>query len=136
MEKKDDLRNRLFKVISDFNESKMEEPLPSLEEWEFEITDEKESQFFEKREHLRKNVSIHGIFETVNEQFRASTKNVSMGGVLIDPEINLSFNEDLHMTFIDSKFNGRVYTKGKVIRVDSDGVGIKFQQVVPVMASL
>ena len=136
MEKKDDLRNRLFKVISDFNESKMEEHLPSLEEWEFEITDEKESQFFEKREHLRKNVSIHGIFETVNEQFRASTENVSMGGVLIDPEINLSFNEDLHMTFIDSKFNGRVYTNGKVIRVDSDGVGIKFQQVVPVMASL
>jgi hypothetical protein len=136
MEKKDDLRNRLFKVISDFNESKMEEPLPSQEEWEFEITDEKESQFFEKREHLRKNVSIHGIFETVNEQFRASTQNVSMGGVLIDPEINLSFNEDLHMTFIDSKFNGRVYTKGKVIRVDSDGVGIKFQQVVPVMASV
>ena len=136
MEKKDDVRDRLFKVISDFNESKMEEPLPSLEEWEFEITDEKESQFFEKREHLRKNVSIHGIFETVNEQFRASTKNVSMGGVLIDPEINLSFNEDLHMTFIDSKFNGRVYTKGKVIRVDSDGVGIKFQQVVPVMASV
>jgi hypothetical protein len=136
MEKKDDLRNRLFKVISDFNESKIEEPLPSLEEWELEITDEKESQFFEKREHIRKNVSIHGIFETVNEQFRASTKNVSMGGVLIDPEINLSFNEDLHMTFIDSRFNGRVYTKGKVIRVDSDGVGIKFQQVVPVMASV
>ncbi|MBW1694822.1 MAG: PilZ domain-containing protein [Deltaproteobacteria bacterium] len=65
-----------------------------------------------------------------------STKNVSMGGVLIDPEINLSFNEDLHMTFIDSKFNGRVYTKGKVIRVDSDGVGIQFDGVVPVMSSL
>ena len=136
MEKKDDLRDRLFKVTSDFNESQMEESLPSLEQWEHEITDEKESQFFEKREHLRKNVSIHGIFETVNEQFRASTKNVSMGGVLVDPEINLSFHEDLHMTFIDSKFNGRVYTKGKVIRVDSDGVGIQFDRVVPVMSSL
>ena len=136
MEKKDDLRDRLFKVTSDFNESQMEESLPSLEQWEHEITDEKESQFFEKREHLRKNVSIHGIFETVNEQFRASTKNVSMGGTLIDPEINLSFHEDLHMTFIDSKFNGRVYTKGKVIRVDSDGVGIQFDSVVPVMSSL
>jgi len=136
MEKKDDLRDRLFKVTSDFNESQMEESLPSLEQWEHEVTDEKESQFFEKREHLRKNVSIHGIFETVNEQFRASTKNVSMGGVLVDPEINLSFHEDLHMTFIDSKFNGRVYTKGKVIRVDSDGVGIQFDRVVPVMSSL
>lgn len=136
MEKKDDLRDRLFKVTSDFNESKMEEPFPSLDEWEHEITDEKESQFFEKREHLRKNVSIHGIFETVNDQFRASTKNVSMGGVLIDSKIDLSFHEDLHMTFIDSKFNGRVYTKGKAIRVDSDGVGIQFNRVVPVMSSL
>ena len=136
MEKKDDLRDRLFKVISGFNESQLEEPIPSLDEWEFKITDKKESQFFEKREHTRKNVSIHGIFETVNEQFRASTKNLSMGGVLIEPEINLSFNEDLNMTFIDSKFNGRVYTKGKVIRVDSDGVGIQFDRVVPVMSSL
>ena len=31
-----------------------------------------------------------------------------MGGVLIDPEINLSFHDDLHMTFVDSKFNGRI----------------------------
>ncbi|UCD33349.1 MAG: PilZ domain-containing protein, partial [Desulfobacterales bacterium] len=108
MEKKDDLRDRLFKVISDFNESQMKQPLPISEQLEHEITEKKESLFFEKREHHRKNVSIHGIFETVNEQFRASTKNVSVGGVLIDPEINLSFHEDLHMTFIDSKFNGRV----------------------------
>ena len=136
MEKNDGLRDRLFKVISDFNELQMNEPLPSLEEWEFEIAEEKEAQFAEKREHPRKNVSIHGIFETENEQFRTSTKNVSMGGVLIDPEINLSFHDDLHMTFIDSKFNGRVYSKGKVIRVDSDGIGIQFDRVVPVMSSL
>ncbi len=137
MEKKDDLRDRLFKVTSDFKEQ-MEKPLPSLDQWEHESTEEheREPNFPEKREHLRKDVSVYGIFETENEQFRLSTKNVSMGGVLIDPEINLSFNEDLHMTFIDSKFNGRVYTKGKVIRVDSDGVGIQFDGVVPVMSSL
>jgi hypothetical protein len=127
MEKKDDIRDRLFKVtsdfkvISDFNESQR---------------DDKKSQFFEKREHLRKNVSIFGIFETVNEQFRVSTKNVSMGGVLIDSETHLSLYEDLNMTFIDSKFNGHVRTKGKVIRVNSDGVGIQFDKVVPVMSSL
>ena len=127
MEKKDDIRDRLFKVtsdfkvISDFNESQR---------------DEKESQFFEKREHLRKNVSIFGIFETVNEQFRVSTKNVSVGGVLIDSETHLSLHEDLNMTFIDGKFNGHVRTKGKVIRIDSDGVGIQFDKVIPVMSSL
>ena len=121
MEKKDDIRDRLFKLISDFNESQR---------------DEKESQFFEKREHPRKNVSIFGIFQTVNEQFRVSTKNVSMGGVLIDSETYLSLYENLNMTFIDSKFNGQVRTKGKVIRIDSYGVGIQFDKVVPVMSSL
>ena len=128
MEKKDDIRNRLFKVISDFNKS-----LPDVNESQ---RDEKESQFFEKREHLRKNVSIFGIFETVNEQFRVSTKNVSMGGVLIDSEPHLSLFEDLNMIFIDSKFIDHVRTKGKVIRIDSDGVGIQFDNVVPVMSSL
>ena len=136
MEKKDDLRDRLFKVISDFNESQMEGPLPSSEQWEIEITDEKETKFFEKREHLRKNVSIYGIFETVNEQFRTLTKNVSSGGVLIDPEIHLSSHEDLNMTFFDRKLKAPVATNGRVVRVDSIGVGIQFDRAVPVMSSL
>ena len=59
-----------------------------------------------------------------------------MGGVLIDSETHLSLDEDLYMTFIDSKFNGHVRTKGKVVRIDSDGAGIKFDRVVPVMSSL
>ena len=136
MEKKDDLRDRLFKVTSDFNESQMEESLPSLEQWEHEITDEKESQFFEKREHLREDVSIYGIFETKNEQFRTSTKNISVGGVLIDPETNLSFHEDIYMTLFHRKFNVLIRTYGKDVRVDPDGVGIKFDQVIPIMSSL
>ncbi|MBW1694821.1 MAG: hypothetical protein JRJ41_11885 [Deltaproteobacteria bacterium] len=36
MEKKDDLRDRLFKVTSDFKEQ-MEKPLPSLDQWEHEL---------------------------------------------------------------------------------------------------
>jgi c-di-GMP-binding flagellar brake protein YcgR len=121
MEKNDDIRKRLFKVISDFNELQR---------------DENKSQFFEKREYPRKNVSIFVIFETVNEQFRVLTKNLSMGGALIDSETHLSLYEDLYMTFIDSKFNGHVRTKGKVVRIDSDGAGIQFDKVVPVMSSL
>lgn len=127
MQKKDDIRDRLFKVTSDFK---------VIADFNESQRDEKKSQFFEKREHLRKNVSIFGIFETVNEQFRVSTKNVSVGGVLIDSETHLSLYEDLNMTFIDGKFNGHVRTKGKVIRIDSDGVGIQFDKVIPVMSSL
>ena len=136
MGKKFDVRDRLFKITSDFSKSQMEKPLPSLEQWEHESTEEHEPNFPEKREHLRKDVSVYGIYETENEQFRASTKNVSMGGVLIDPETHLSFHEDIYMTFFHRKFNVPVRTNGKVVRVDSDGVGIQFDQVIPAMLSL
>jgi hypothetical protein len=136
MEKKFDVRDRLFKVISDFSESQKEKPLPSLEQWEHESTEEHEPSFLEKREHLRKDASVYGIFETKYEQFRASTKNVSMGGVLIDPEVHLSFHDDIDMTLFHRKFNVPVRTNGKVVRVDSDGVGIQFDQVLPAMSSV
>ena len=135
MEKKDDLRDRLFKVTSDFKEQ-MEKPLPSLEQWEHESTEEHEPNFLEKREDLRKDVSVYGIFETIDSQFRASTQNVSMGGVLIDPETDLSLNEFIYMTFVNRKFNVPVRTNGKVVRVDSNGVGIQFNKVIPAMSSL
>ena len=132
MGEKDDIRDRLFKVTSDFSLLLKKRP-PSRE---IETTAKQDSSLFEKRAHKRKDASIYGIFETENEQFRTSTKNVSVGGVLIDPETHLSFHEDISMTFLDSKFNGRIRTNGKVARVDPDGVGIQFDQVIPVMSSL
>ncbi len=135
MEKKFDVRDRLFKVTSDFKEQ-MEKPLPSLEQWEHESTEEHEPNFLEKREDLRKDVSVYGIFETIDSQFRASTQNVSMGGVLIDPETQLSLHEKIYMSLFHKNFKSSVQTNGKVVRVDSDGVGIQFDRVVPVMSSL
>ena len=135
MEKKIDVRDRLFKVTSDFKEQ-MERPLPSLEQWEHESTEEHEPNFLEKREDLRKDVSVYGIFETIDSQFRASTQNVSMGGVLIDPETQLSLHEEIYISLFHKNFKSSVQTNGKVVRVDSDGVGIQFDRVVSVMSSL
>ena len=140
--KKKDIRDRLFKITSDFKESQKEKPVPISEQWyqespeEYESAKEHEFDFSEKREHLRKDISVYGIFETKESQFRASTKNVSMGGVLIDPETHLSFHEDLYMTFFHRKFNIPVKTFGKVVRVDSYGVGIQFDQAIPAISSL
>ena len=136
MEKNDDLRDRLFKVTSDFRESRKEKPLSSLEHSEHESTEEHELNFFEKRKHTRQEASVYGIFETKNEQFRASTKNVSMGGVLIGPEIHLSYHELMDMIFFHRKFNAPLRTTGKVVRVDPDGVGIQFDMVISAMSSL
>jgi hypothetical protein len=136
MEKNDDLRDRLFKVTSDFRKSRKEKPLSSLASGEHESTEEHELNFPEKRKHIRQEASVYGIFETKNEQFRASTKNVSMGGVLIGPEIHLSYHELMDMTFFHRKFNAPLRTTGKVVRVDPDGVGIQFDLIIPAMSSV
>ena len=131
--KKEDIRDRLFKVISDFS-SQMEKPLPSLEQWEHESTEDHEPNFLENRKHIRQDASVYGIYETKDSQFRASTKNVSSGGVLVDPELHLSLHEDLYMTLFSRKLNAPVRTHGKIVRVGSDGAGIQFDQVIPAMS--
>ena len=128
--KKKDIRDRLFKVVSDFSGPQIEEPLPSLEQWEHDPDSSNNMR------HTRKDVPLYGIFETLNGQFRASAKNVSEGGVLIDPETDLSLNEFINMTFVHRRFNIPVKTNGKVVRVDSNGVGIQFNKIIPVMSDL
>ena len=137
MKKRYDVRDRLFKVISDFSESQMEKPLHDLEKWEQpEPTEKQESKFPEIREHIRKETSVYGIFETKNGQFRDFTKNVSEGGVLIDPETPLFFREDIFMTLFHKNFTMPVRTNGKVVRVDPDGVGVQFDRIIPTMSSV
>lgn len=136
MGKKDDLRDRLFKVTSNFSGPQLDEPLPSLEQWEYVPTEKHEPDPSNKRAHPRKNVPVYGIFETEFLKFRASAKNISAGGVLIDPKINLSLNQLINMTFVHRTLNVPVQTKGKVVRVDADGVGIQFNKAVPIMSSL
>ena len=132
--KKKDIRDRLFKVVSDFSGPQIEEPFPSLEQWEHESTEE--SYSFDNREHPRKDVPVYGIFETKNGQFREFTKDVSTAGVLIDTETPLFYHEDIFITLFHKNFTLPVRTSGKVARVDPDGVGIQFKQLISQMSSV
>ena len=134
---KPEVLGQILEIISNLSLPQMEQLLHSLEQWEQpESTDEHESKFFEKRAHFRKDASAFGIFETENEQFRDFTKNVSVAGVLIDSETTLSYHENIFMTLFHKNLNFPVRTNGEVVRVDPDGAGIQFDQVIPVMSSL
>ena len=134
---KAEVLGRLLTNISNLSLPQMEQLIHSLEQWEqAKATDENASQFFEKREHFRKDAPVYGIFETKNDQFRDYTKNVSVGGVLIDPETTLSLQEELFMTFFSNSLDHPIRTNGKVVRINSDGIGIQFNKVVPPMSSV
>ncbi len=126
---------RILKIISTLSESQMEQLLHYLKKWEqLEPTDKHESKFPEKREYPRKNASVYTIYETKKGDFRDFTKNISVGGVLMEPETTLPLHEDIFMTFFHSNFTFPVRTNGKVVRVDPGGVGIQFDQVIPNMS--
>ena len=128
---------RILKIISTLSESQMEQLLHYLKKWEQpEPTDKHESKFSEKREYSRKNAAVYTIYETKKGDFRDFTKNVSVGGALMEPETTLPLHEDLFMTFFHSNFTFPVRTNGKVVRVDQDGAGVQFSQVIPIMSSV
>ncbi len=130
MDENNDLRDRLFKVSSRLKELQEERSIPNSEDWTYE------PNAHDMRKHPRKDVPVYGIFETENSQFRALTKNVSIGGVLVDFETQLSFHEYIDITFIHRNFDAPVRTNGKVVRVGADGIGIQFNKAVPVMVTL
>jgi hypothetical protein len=134
--RKKQIRDRLFRVISDFSASQMDNSLPILRQYDYEPADLLQYSFPDKREHPRKDVSVYGIFDTIKSQFSASTKNVSMGGVLIDPEIDLFSYGYINMFFFHRKLNVPVHANGKIVRVGLDGVGIQFDKFIPAMSSL
>ena len=160
--RKKHIRNRLFKVVSDFSESQKENPLqgleqwdyepaamqeyavneqnenalPSLEQWEHESTEGNDPNNFQQRKHPRQDVSIYGIFDTTYSRFRTSTKNISVSGALIDPDTDLSLYEYMFVTLFHRKFKSPVRTRGKVVRVDPDGIGIQFNREISIISSL
>jgi hypothetical protein len=118
-----EVRSRISEIISRMSEGESRKLLKGLEKWQ-------QSKPPDKRKHHRKYVSIYAICETKNCNFRNFTKNISVGGVFIETETSISANEDLFMTLLHSSFEIPIRTGGKIVRVDSKGIGVKFKNTI------
>jgi hypothetical protein len=54
----------------------------------------------------------------------------------LETSATLYCNEDIFMTLFHKNFNHPVRTNGKVVRVDINGAGVQFNQVIPGMSSV
>ncbi|MCJ2534310.1 MAG: PilZ domain-containing protein, partial [Candidatus Thermoplasmatota archaeon] len=54
--------------------------------------------------------------------------NLSAGGVFIETEIPLSVNKELFMRFLHPDSGALIKVAGKIARIDSKGVGVKFDK--------
>ena len=121
-----EVEQEILKIVKSMTDTEKGLLLKGLKKWY-------KSNHPSYREYPRKDTSIYGFFETNNLSCREHIKNLSAGGLFIETElpISSSASEELFMQFFHPEFNNLVKTQGKIVRVDSKGIGVKFNKPKP-----
>ena len=121
-----EVEHHILKIIKSMTETEKGLLLKGLEKWH-------KSNHPSNREYPRKDTSIYGFFETNNLSFRDHIKNLSASGLFIETElpISSSASEELFMQFFHPESDNLVKAQGKIVRVDSKGIGVKFDKSKP-----
>ena len=117
---------RLSAIISDMSETEKRDLLERLEKWE-------DAKLQETRKHHRRQTSIYAVFSGQDCYFRDYIKDISSGGLFIETETALFLNQELVITFFLPDSPKPVKIKGKVVRAEAKGFGIKFDELLPDM---
>jgi hypothetical protein len=115
---------RLSAIISNMSETEKRELLERLEKWE-------ESMVQEDRKHNRRHTSIYAVFSGQDCYFRDYIKDISAGGLFIETDTALFINQELVITFFLPGAKKPIKIRGKVVRTDPKGFGIKFDDLLP-----
>jgi hypothetical protein len=117
--KKQDVRDRLFKITSNFSESQMEEPSHAIEE----------------REHARKDLSFYAHWWLGDIFYRDYILNISAGGLFIETKIPVIVGETVTVSFSPSDNEDPIKVEGKIVRVEPNGFGVKFNEPLTTLLS-
>ena len=132
-----EVEKRIFRIIWTMPEIHKRKLLTVLEKWQSKFDDEQQSKLNDKREHFRTPIcSLYAFCENSHCKLRDFTKDVSAGGIFIETKTKLSFDDALLMTFLHKSLETPVKATGKVVRVEPEGVGIRFINPIPKMSLL
>ncbi|UCD89901.1 MAG: PilZ domain-containing protein [Desulfobacterales bacterium] len=115
---------RLSELISDMTETGKRELLERLEKWT-------QSKFEDARKHPRKQTSIYAVCSGHECYLRDYITDISAGGLFIETDSALFLNQELVLTFFLPDAGTPIKIKGKVVRSDAKGFGIKFDELLP-----
>ena len=113
--------SRLFEIITNISEANRRQLLRVLEK-------NLHAKFSWRRKHSRQPYKIHVDFTIDDFPFTSFTHNVSKGGVFIETDLPFLHNKDLSIEFELPGYENRIKTKGKIVRSNPAGVGIKFDE--------
>jgi len=114
----------LSSLITRISEAKRRELLTNLTHWYH-------SKHAELREFPRRPFSISVELSTNGFIYMCFIQNISNGGVFIHTDFSLDIDQQITMTFSRSKAEKDITVSGKIVRVDSQGIGVQFDAVLP-----
>ena len=116
-------RKDLSLLISSIPETERRYLLKKLVNWYH-------SKSIELREYSRIPFSIPVEHSTNNVRFIYFIQNISDDGVFIQTDGNFHIGQQIIMNFSLPKVEKEITVSGKVVRVDSRGIGVKFDELI------
>jgi hypothetical protein len=122
--KSSEVTTRLFGEIANMPEANRQNLLNALFERE-------QHNFDVNRRHPRKPSKIAVDCLIDNLSFTHIIQNISRSGAFIETELPFLNNKALSMTFSLPGDEVPIKTAGKIVRTDSKGIGVQFDEILP-----
>ena len=121
-----DVRTFIFEIITDMSDTELRQLLKDLEKWEKSKN--------KKRKYPRRSTLIDITYASDQRGFfEAVIRDISAGGLYIETTLLSELGQKLTMTFSHPDSGDPIKVLGKVIRVDSEGIGVKFDKLLSVL---
>jgi type IV pilus assembly protein PilZ len=117
----EEAKAHINEIVSTMSESELEKFQTGLEKWQ-------KSKFDDKRGHARKDISIFATFWSCGYFFRDHIKNISASGLFIETNIPVPVGVTITISFALSEYAGPIKVEGEIVRIDSNGFGMKFNE--------
>lgn len=115
-----DITNRLVDIINSMGEDEQVSLLEKLEEWRSN----------DKREHPRRSYFMPADYIINEKQGKGLVKDVSLGGAFLKPSevTSLFIGQEVLLMIPYPDSDRAVRVVGEIVRIDSEGVGVKFRK--------
>jgi Tfp pilus assembly protein PilZ len=120
---KGEVRAFIFEIINDMSDAEMRQLLKDLENWQKSKN--------EKRTHPRRSTYMEISYSSDKRGvFEDFVRNISAGGLYIETNLVADLGQKLTMTFSHPDSDDPIKILGKIVRVDTGGIGVKFNKLL------
>ena len=120
---REEVYNNILTIIPTLSFIQMQNLLKILEKWQ-------QSKFDEKRKYPRKKTFVWTECSADTRFFTDFIQNLSASGLFIETQFPFFVGEKLSMTFSFPATDDPIKITGKIVRIDSNGIGVQFDELL------